>query len=379
MGTPRTVMLVFGTRPEAIKMAPVLRALQSREDLRARVVVSAQHRQMLDSVLALFCIQPDHDLDLMRPNQDLFDVTARALTGLRDVIARETPDLMLVQGDTTTAFVGALAAYYARVPVGHVEAGLRTRNRFNPYPEECNRQMVGVLADMHFAPTAQARQHLLEEAVPAERIAVTGNTVVDALLEVASRPLDPHPPELLGVDPSRRLLLVTAHRRESFGRPLAQMLTALRRTAEAHPDVEVVYPVHMNPNVQRQAAEVLGSVARVHLIAPVAYDRFVQLMRRACLILTDSGGIQEEAPSLGKPVLVMRETTERPEGIAAGTVRLVGTEADSIVRGVDRLLTDPDDYRTMASAQNPYGDGHAAERIVSLIRERFASALRAAP
>jgi UDP-N-acetylglucosamine 2-epimerase (non-hydrolysing) len=375
---PRTVMLVFGTRPEAIKMAPVLREIGRHADLSARVVVSAQHRQMLDSVLELFDIHPHHDLDLMRPDQDLFDVTARALVGLRDVIAREKPELILVQGDTTTAFVGALAGYYSRVSVGHVEAGLRTRNKYNPYPEELNRQMASVLSDVHFAPTAGARQHLIDEAVPADRIVVTGNTVVDALLDVASRPLEEHPPELAGVDPARSLLLVTAHRRESFGRPLQQMLTALRLTAEAFPDVEIVYPVHMNPNVQRQAAEVLAGVPRVHLIAPLAYDRFVQVMRRAHLILTDSGGIQEEAPSLGKPVLVMRETTERPEGLEAGTVRLVGTDADSIQRGVARLLNDPEDYRAMANARNPYGDGRAAERIVRWIRERFAASRQAA-
>ena len=372
-------MLVFGTRPEAIKMAPVLRAIERHpEQLEPCVVVSAQHRQMLDSVLGLFEIHPDHDLDLMRPDQDLTDLTAKGLTGLRDVLAQERPDLVLVQGDTTTAFVGALAAFYARVAVGHVEAGLRTRDRNNPYPEELNRQMVGALADVHFAPTPQSRQHLLEEAVPPARVVVTGNTVVDALLMMAARPLEEAPPELAGVDRSARLLLITAHRRESFGAPLVQMFTALKRVAQAHADVEVVYPVHLNPNVRRAASEILAGVPRVHLIEPLAYDRFVQVMRRAHIILTDSGGIQEEAPSLGKPVLVMRETTERPEGIAAGTVRLVGCGADSIERGVERLLTDPEDYRAMATAKNPYGDGQAAQRIVEWILARAAAPRAAA-
>ena len=368
------VMLIFGTRPEAIKMAPVLRAIQRHpERLEARVVVSAQHRQMLDAVLDLFEIEPDHDLDLMRPDQDLYDVTAKGLLGLRDVIAGERPDFILVQGDTTTAFVGALAGFYARVPVGHVEAGLRTRNRANPFPEELNRQMVGALADVHFAPTAQAREHLLAEAIGSERVLVTGNTVVDALLTIAARPLEASPPELKGVDPTRKLLLVTAHRRESFGEPLEQMFTALRAVAARYDDVEIVYPVHMNPNVRRQAGQILGRTPRVHLIEPLAYDRFVQVMRRAHIILTDSGGIQEEAPSLGKPVLVMRETTERPEGIAAGTVRLVGTRAESIERGVERLLDDPAEYRRMATARNPYGDGKASERIVDWLLARTAA------
>lgn len=371
-------MLIFGTRPEAIKMAPVLRAIEAHPDrLEARVVVSAQHRQMLDSVLELFEIKPDHDLDLMRPDQDLYDVTAKGLMGLRDVIRAEKPDFILVQGDTTTAFVGALAGFYARIPVGHVEAGLRTRNRMNPYPEELNRQMVGALADMHFAPTPQSRDHLLAESINPERVIVTGNTVVDALLSIAARPLEKSPPELEGVDPKRKLLLVTAHRRESFGEPLAQMFTALRNVAARYDDVEIVYPVHMNPNVRRQAGQILGRTPRVHLIEPLSYDRFVQVMRRAHIILTDSGGIQEEAPSLGKPVLVMRETTERPEGIAAGTVRLVGTRAESIERGVERLLDDPADYKRMATARNPYGDGKASERIVEWLLARTTAQARA--
>ena len=372
-------MLVFGTRPEAIKMAPVLTELQRHPDrVTPIVVVSAQHRQMLDSVLELFEIVPHHDLDLMRPDQDLFDVTARALTGLRDVIAAEKPHLILVQGDTTTAFVGALAGVYARVPVGHVEAGLRTGNRHNPYPEELNRKLVGSLADVHFAPTPQSRDHLLAETVPADRVLVTGNTVVDALLTIAQRPLEDAPPELAGVSREAKLLLVTAHRRESFGEPLEQMFTALRRTAERHADVEIVYPVHMNPNVRKAAHAILAGAPRIHLIEPLAYDRFVQVMRRAHIILTDSGGIQEEAPSLGKPVLVMRETTERPEGIAAGTVRLVGTRAASIEAGVSALLDDPREYAAMATAKNPYGDGRASERIVQWILEHSSGDARLA-
>jgi UDP-N-acetylglucosamine 2-epimerase (non-hydrolysing) len=371
------VALVFGTRPEAIKLAPVLSEIARHPDELEPVIVAAgQHREMLDPVMDLFGIRPDHTLRLMRPDQDLFDLTSRGLVALRGVLSREDPDLVLVQGDTTTCLVGALASYYLKLPVGHVEAGLRTHDRFNPFPEEVNRRLVSTLADVHFAPTRQARANLLAEGVPDERVVVTGNTVVDALLTVARRPLPPLDGELAGLDASRRLILVTAHRRESFGRPMRDMFSALRALAIEHDGIEVVYPVHLNPNVRSQALSILSGLPRVHLVAPLPYDRFVGLMRRAYLILTDSGGIQEEAPSLGKPVLVMRDTTERPEGIESGTLRLVGTSADSIRRGVERLLFDPGEYGKMAAAVNPYGDGRAAERIVHWIRERTSGGRR---
>ena len=369
------VLSVFGTRPEAIKMAPVVHALQAAPRIEGRVCVTAQHRGMLDQVLEVFDIVPDHDLGIMRPHQDLYDVTSRVLLGMRDVLKAEAPDAVLVHGDTTTTLAATLAAFYAHVPVGHVEAGLRTGDLTAPWPEEANRVLADRLCRWHFAPTERARQTLFAEGLPAAGIHVTGNTVIDALLWVRER--------VAGVDPAtwrvaygsaweaftgdRPLVLITGHRRESFGDGFDRICTALHTLAGRHPDVAFVYPVHLNPNVQKPVRAVLSDVPNVHLLDPLDYAPFVRLMDRSTLILTDSGGIQEEAPSLGKPVLVMREATERPEGLEAGTVRLVGTDTDAIVTGVERMLVDPDAYAAMQRAHNPYGDGHAAERIAGIL------------
>lgn len=368
------VLTVFGTRPEAIKMAPVVQALAAAPGIESRVCVTAQHREMLDQVVTLFGIIPDIDLDIMKPGQDLTDVTARILAGLRDVLANEKPDLLLVHGDTTTAMAAALAAYYARVDVGHVEAGLRTGNIYAPWPEEMNRAIVGRIARVHFAPTETARQALLAENVAEDAIVVTGNTVIDALLEVVARfkaepALDAQMRARFDFLDDRRMVLVTGHRRENFGAGLENICRALRAIA-AENDVQVVYPVHLNPNVQEPVKRLLGDVPGVHLINPQDYQPFVWLMQRAHLIVTDSGGVQEEAPSLGKPVLVMRETTERPEALAAGTVKLVGIDAEAIRTECGRLLQNDDAYASMALAQNPYGDGKAAARIQACIQAR---------
>lgn len=366
---PRRIAVLFGTRPEAIKMAPVVLELTRRLGREAvRVVVTAQHRQMLDQVLALFSIRPDHDLDIMRPGQSLFEVTARVLTGLEPVLAAEEPDLLLVQGDTTSVFVGALAAFYCKIPVGHVEAGLRTGDRYSPFPEEVNRRLASVLTELHFAPTERARDNLLREGVAPGKIFVTGNTVIDALLATVRRDYRFGPEHGLGaVDFARRLIVVTAHRRESFGEPFRGLCRGLAAVADRFEDVQIVYPVHLNPNVQAPVNEILGRHPRIHLVPPLDYEPFVQLLDRATLILTDSGGIQEEAPSLGKPVLVLRENTERPEAVDAGTVRLVGTDPDRILAESSRLLTDATAYEAMARAINPYGDGHAAARIADVV------------
>jgi UDP-N-acetylglucosamine 2-epimerase (non-hydrolysing) len=368
------VIVVFGTRPEAIKMAPLVTALRATPGICAEVVVTAQHRQMLDQVLALFGIVPDEDLDLMAPGQTLPDLFGRILAGMSDVISRRRPQLVLVHGDTSTTLATALAAYYQRVPVGHVEAGLRTGNLYSPWPEEANRRLTAPLADLHFAPTEQARRNLEGEGIT-RGVHVTGNTVIDALLEAVQK-LENAPvlsTEAMRrfpfLDGSRRLLLVTGHRRENFGAGFEQICLALRQIAERE-DVQVVYPVHLNPQVQEPVRRILGEVERVHLIEPQEYLPFVYLMSKADLILTDSGGIQEEAPSLGKPVLVMRDTTERPEAVAAGTVRLVGTSIAGIVDNVRDLLDNPDAYARMSSAVNPFGDGNAARRIAAIVRGR---------
>ncbi|MDC0585258.1 UDP-N-acetylglucosamine 2-epimerase (non-hydrolyzing), partial [Planctomycetota bacterium] len=365
-GRPLDVLLVFGTRPEAIKMAPVHRALAQDPRFRVRVCVTAQHREMLDQVLELFGIEPEYDLDLMRPGQDLSAITGSVLEGLKGVLEEAAPDYVLVHGDTTTTMAASLAAYYARVPVGHVEAGLRTGDIYSPWPEEMNRRLTGSIATLHFAPTEAARANLLREGVDDARIAVTGNTVIDALLTMVERARAGGEGEFSerfeGIDLDRRLVLVTGHRRENFGggfERICQALAELSRT----PDVEIVYPVHLNPNVQEPVHRILGSLPNVHLIAPQEYLPFLFLMDRAHLIITDSGGIQEEAPSLGKPVLVMRDTTERPEAVEAGTVRLVGTDAKVIVDAARTLLEDEDEYRSMSFAHNPYGDGAASQRI----------------
>jgi UDP-N-acetylglucosamine 2-epimerase (non-hydrolysing) len=369
MSCPLKVLTIFGTRPEAIKMAPVLKVLEAHPDrVESRVCVTAQHRQMLDQVLELFDIVPDHDLDLMTQDQTLAQVTAAVSTHLEPVLAAERPDWVLVQGDTTTVMAASLLAFYHRIQVGHVEAGLRTRDKYRPFPEELNRRVAGVVADLHFAPTAWARDNLLHEGVPPETIYVTGNPVIDALLMVAARPYHPESGPLAGLPWERRLILVTAHRRENFGRPLERICAALARIACRYPDdVHIVYPVHLNPHVQGPVYRLLGDVPNVTLLPPLDYLPLVHLMKRCTLVLTDSGGIQEEAPGLGVPVLVLREVTERPEGVDAGTVRLVGTRTEDILREASRLLDDPAAYQHMAHAVNPYGDGHAAEYIVEAL------------
>ena len=365
------VLVVFGTRPEAIKLAPVVKALRRNGTFDVRVCVTAQHRQMLDQVLALFDITPDVDLDLMQPGQDLTDLTARVLVGMRGVLHDWRPKLVLVQGDTTTTFAASLAAHYQKIAVGHVEAGLRTGNLYSPWPEEMNRRLTTVLAALHFAATPWARDNLMREGVAADVVHVTGNTVIDSLLEVfarleADQALRTAMEQQFGfLQSGRKLVLVTGHRRESFGQGFERICLALRALGERD-DLEIVYPVHLNPNVQEPVRRILGASPRIHLIEPLEYLPFVYLMSRAWLIVTDSGGIQEEAPSLGKPVLVMRETTERPEAVSAGTAKLVGTDREQIVREAARLLDNAEAYLAMAQAHNPYGDGKAAERIAAV-------------
>jgi len=347
----------------------VIRELrQDPERWTVRVVATAQHRELLDRVLSLFDIRPDVDLDIMRADQDLFGVTERALRGLGETFREMKPDMVLVQGDTSSVFAGALAAFYHQIPVGHVEAGLRTEQRYSPFPEEINRHLTGVLADLHFAPTSRAAWNLRHEGYDDSVITVTGNTVIDALLDVAARDEQAPPP---GVDPEKTLILVTAHRRESFGAPLERAFRALALLAERHPECQIVYPVHPNPKVRRAAEENLGASRNILLLDPMDYAPFVGLMKRAKLILTDSGGIQEEAPSLGVPVLVLRSVTERPEAVHAGTVKLVGTDPDRILGEAERLLSDPAYHETMASAINPYGDGRASERIAAALSHFF--------
>ncbi|MFZ7096836.1 non-hydrolyzing UDP-N-acetylglucosamine 2-epimerase [Luteimonas dalianensis] len=368
----KKVMVVFGTRPEAIKMAPVIRALRELPGIRTLVAVTAQHRQMLDQVLELFDIAPDDDLDLMQVDQGLPDLFGRILGGMSEVIAQRKPDLVLVHGDTSTTLAAALAAFYARVRVGHVEAGLRTGDMLAPWPEEMNRRLTAPLASLHFAPTQRARDSLLAEGIAPERIRVTGNTVIDALLDVVERiRRDAELERSLAaafpfLDPDKRLVLVTGHRRENFGAGFEEVCRAISAIA-ARGDTQVVYPVHLNPNVQAPVSRILGKQPGVHLTAPLDYLPFVHLMSRADIIITDSGGIQEEAPTLGKPVLVTRHATERPEAVDAGTVRLVGADSDAIRSEASRLLDQPAAYRAMARATNPYGDGQAARRIAGII------------
>ena len=361
----KRVLSVFGTRPEAIKLAPVILELRKRAGRFENLVcVTAQHREMLDQVLDWFAIAPQYDLNLMQPNQALAEFAGRALVAIGDLLNDVKPDVVLVQGDTSTAMIAALGAFYRRCPVGHVEAGLRTRDRYNPFPEEINRRIVGTLTTYHFAPTAQAAEALKAEQVPSENIHVTGNTVVDALLMTVRRPVSLD----LGFNlADRRLILVTAHRRESFGAPFESLCSALRDIADRNADVEIVYPVHLNPNVREPVMRILAGHPRIHLLEPLRYEQFSHLMAQSYLILTDSGGIQEEAPVLGKPTLVMRETTERPEAIAAGTARLVGTDRARIVAEAERLIKDQEAYGAMARAGSPFGDGHAAERIADIL------------
>lgn len=367
------VLTVFGTRPEAIKMAPLALGLASDPRFEARVCVTAQHREMLDQVTSLFGITPEHDLDVMRPGQDLYGVTTAILSGLKPVLEEFAPDIVLVHGDTATTLSTTLAAYYGRIPVGHIEAGLRTGNLYSPWPEEGNRRVTGALAALHFAPTETSKAALLREGIAPETIHVTGNTVIDALLQVVDRiqqdkalsaELDAR---FEFLDPARRVVLVTGHRRESFGGGFERICTALAEIADRFPDVDIVYPMHLNPNVREPVQRILKARSNIHLIEPLDYLPFVHLMSRSHLIVTDSGGIQEEAPSLGKPVLVMRDTTERPEALSAGTVRLVGTDSGLIVSEVSRLLTDQAAYDEMSFAHNPYGDGMAVARILDAL------------
>lgn len=371
--TPRKkVLVVFGTRPEAIKLAPVIHELLNhRKEFVTRVCVTAQHREMLDQVLSIFRIRTHHDLDIMQKGQSLEDVTSRVLLGMRDVLAQEKPDMILAQGDTTTVMATALAAFYAGIPVGHVEAGLRTWNKRSPFPEEINRVIATHLADLHFAPTEQSRRNLLREGILPGRILVTGNTVIDALFHVRSgvirgrKKFEKAFPE---IDFSKRMILVTGHRRENFGEGFLSICRAIQTVAARHPDVEIVYPVHLNPNVQKPVRSILGHLSNVHLLDPQPYLPFVFLEDASYLILTDSGGVQEEAPSLGKPVLVMRNHTERPEAVKAGTVRLVGTSSRTIVREIEHLLTNRNAYLRMSRAHNPYGDGKSSGRIVRALK-----------
>ncbi|WDR02938.1 UDP-N-acetylglucosamine 2-epimerase (non-hydrolyzing) [Devosia algicola] len=371
----RKILVIYGTRPEAIKVAPLIAAMNGSRYLNVVAAVTGQHRQMLDQVNQLFGIQPRHDLNIIAERQQLQGITCRALEGVSDVIALEKPDAVMVQGDTTTCFAAALAAFYQKVPVIHVEAGLRTGDIYNPFPEEMNRGMVSKLASLHLAPTDISRQNLLREAIPAERISVTGNTVIDALLEIAARRLPPDNPDLRKIM-GKRTIVFTAHRRESWGEPMRRTARAMAEIARRFPDVHLVLPVHLNPVVREILLPPLESLDNVLITEPLSYSDFVGAMRTAELVLTDSGGVQEEAPSLGKPVLVLRETTERPEAVSAGTVKLVGTNEALIIDEVSKLLTDKAAYNAMAKAVNPYGDGHAADRCVQSIEHYFGHAMR---
>ena len=367
----KKIMFVFGTRPEAIKMAPLVKAMEKAEDLEPLVVVTAQHREMLDQVLALFDVTPSYDLNLMKQNQTLMDITVGVLRGIERIVIKEKPDLVLVHGDTTTTFAGALASFYQQVPVGHVEAGLRSGNMYSPFPEEANRKLTGQLASVHFAPTRQARENLLREGVDADAVYTTGNTVIDALHLTVQKDFsfDAELAEMLDV-PGRKVLLTT-HRRENLGQPMVQIFRAIRALHATFPDVHFYFPMHKNPRVRALAHEALDELERVHLFEPLDYAPFANLMERMDLILTDSGGMQEEAPALGKPVLVLRDTTERPEAVEAGTVRLVGCDTDLIVETVTELFTNDAAYAEMKHAVNPYGDGKACARIIDAIRYYF--------
>ena len=363
------VMSIFGTRPEAIKMAPLVKELESRKEIKSIVCVTAQHSEMLDQVLDTFDIKPDYDLNIMKQGQTLADITTRALVGLEEVIKKEQPNIVLVHGDTTTTFAGALAAFYNQIDIGHVEAGLRTDNKYSPYPEEMNRQMVDRVTDMYFAPTKLSKNNLLKENIPEEKIYITGNTAIDAMKTTVKE--DYTHKELNWIKDNERLILVTAHRRENVGDPMRNIFRAIRRIVDEFPDVKVLYPIHLNPKVREVAHEVFDNCDRVKLIEPLEVFDFHNFQNKCYLIMSDSGGVQEEAPSLGKPVLVLRDTTERPEGIKAGTLKLVGTDEETIYNETKLLLTDKEAYDKMSKASNPYGDGHASERIVDTIIEKY--------
>ena len=364
------VISVFGTRPEAIKMAPLLKAMQASRKLESIVAVSAQHREMLDQVLQLFDIRPNYDLNLMRPGQTLSDITSAVLSGLHPILEQEKPDLLLVHGDTTTTFAAAMAAYYHQVPVGHVEAGLRSGDKYAPYPEECNRRLTGVLTDLHFAPTETAAANLRLEKVPEQQIFITGNTVIDALLSALEKPCPLDGLGLEQVDWTKKVILMTCHRRENWGEPMEQIFTATADFLRANPDCQLVIPLHKNPLVREIAYRCLGGSTQVHYCEPLDYLPFCHVMKKSHLVLTDSGGLQEEAPALGKPVLVLRDVTERPEAVEAGTAMLAGTGYDSVFRHLEMLFDQPELYARMAQARNPYGDGHAAERIAAILEAR---------
>ena len=371
------VITIFGTRPETIKLAPVVKELERHsEQIISKVLVTAQHRRMMDPFVKIFNIKTDYDLNIMKHNQTLFDISARTLRRIEDIFAKEKPHLVLVQGDTTTAFVSSLAAYYLKIAVGHVEAGLRTQNKYSPFPEEMNRRLIGPIADLHFPSTQNAKKNLLNEGVSSKNIFITGNTVIDALLLTLKKPYAFKHYLLRNLDfKNKKMILVTAHRRESFGKPLEQIFKAIRKIAKKF-DVGIIYPVHLNPNVRKVANKILSGVRNIYLIEPLEYVPFVHLMSKSYLILTDSGGIQEEAPSLGRPVLVLRDVTERPEGIKAGTAVLVGADKEKIVKVASKLLSSESSYQKMAKAKNPYGDGKAAKRIVGIIlkhKEEFLS------
>lgn len=366
------IMSIFGTRPEAIKMAPVVKKLEEDKDIEGIVCVTAQHREMLDQVLNLFDIAPDYDLNIMKPGQTLSQITSRALIGLEEVIIKEKPDMILVHGDTTTTFVGALAAFYQQAKVGHVEAGLRSGNMYSPYPEEMNRSLTGRLSHLHFSPTKGNKDNLLREGIEEERIILTGNTVIDALLQVVDENYKFENDLLNKIDYiNKKVILLTAHRRENLGEPMENIFSAVKEVVEKNDDVEVIFPIHLNPRVREIAYRILGDIERVHIIEPLDYEPFANLMNRCHIILTDSGGIQEEAPALGKPVLVLRTETERPEAVEAGTVKMAGIKKERIFELTHELINNKEEYNKMANAVNPYGDGKASERIVKAIKKYF--------
>lgn len=378
----KKVLLVFGTRPEAIKMAPLVKEFEKQKNIEIKVCVTAQHREMLDQVLSVFEIEPDYDLNIMRKGQDLFDITSNVLQSIKNVLSDFTPDMVLVHGDTTTTFAASLAAFYKKIKVGHVEAGLRTYNMYSPWPEEANRQVTSVLADYHFAPTAISKKNLIEEGKNSKNIIVTGNTVIDALFwtlgkiknnkELKKRIVEEINSQYK-IDETRKIILVTGHRRENFGQGFVNICKSIKTLAVKNPDIDIVYPVHLNPNVQNPVNQILSDTPNVHLVKPLGYESFIYLMSQSQIIVTDSGGVQEEAPSLGKPVLVMRETTERPEAVEAGTVKMVGTDPEKIISQAQKLIEDKEVYSQMAQAHNPYGDGKACQRIVEFVIERLST------